>query len=288
MRFLLLPLSVLAIAGFTSIEPPRPLVILVHGRGHSVSDSAALRRAWKAELDSGLVRAGLSPLANEDVRVAWYSDAMEPESDGSCVGSARPSDTSSTGRFARDFFGALAALIPDEAPEARSLVRDALYVMDPTVRCATQERVGRAIEAALAERRPVIIVAYSLGSLVTYGYLQSADKKRVAGSVRFVTVGSPLGNPELRGILGGADSLAVPASVSAWENVYDESDVFAAPMEIGGVRDRVAKRVNDSDAHGMGRYLSDPATGQAVGRALCAATKRSDSACTRLLALTAS
>ena len=256
---------------------------MVHGRGHSVSDSAALRRAWKAELDSGLVRVGLAPLASEDVRVAWYSDAMDFDSETSCRRMDRASDTTDAGLFARDFFGALAALIPDEASEARSLMRDALYVMDPRVRCATQERVGRAIEAAIAEKRPVIVVAYSLGSLVTYGYLRSGADRHSTGTIRLVTVGSPLGNPELRGLLGGADSLIVPKNVTAWENVYDERDLFAAPLDLGGVRDRLTKRATESDSHGIGRYLSDPATGQAVGRALCAATKRTDSACTRLL-----
>src|SRR5687768_4672148 len=176
MRVLLVPLALLGLAANAAVEQPRPLVILVHGRGHSVSDSAALRRAWKVELDSGLARVGLGPLANEDVRVAWYSDAMDFESPSSCARNHR-ANTADAGMFARDFFGALAALIPDEAMEARSLMRDALYVMDPEVRCATQERVGRAIEAAIAEKRPVIVVAYSLGSLVTYGYLRSgADK----------------------------------------------------------------------------------------------------------------
>jgi hypothetical protein len=283
MRFLLFPLALLALAATSAVEP-RPVVILVHGRGHSVSDSAALRRAWKAELDSGLARVGMAPLASEDVRVAWYSDAMDFDSESSCARNDRASDGADAGLFARDFFGALAALIPDEASEARSLMRDALYVMDPQVRCATQERVGHAIEAAIAEKRPVIVVAYSLGSLVTYGYLRSG--KHSSGSVRLVTVGSPLGNPELRALLGGVDSLSVPANVTAWENVYDERDVFAAPLELGGVRDRIAKRATESDSHGIGRYLSDPATGQAVGRALCSAARRTDSTCTRLLTAT--
>lgn len=281
MRFLFLPFALMGIAvgGVERVEQPRPLVILVHGRGHSVSDSAALRRAWKAELDSGLRRVGLEPLASEDVRVAWYSDAMDVESGTACA-RFRASDTVAGG-FVRDFFSALAAVIPDDAPDARALVRDALYVIDPAVRCAAQQRVGEVIEAGLAERRPVIVIAYSLGSLVTYGFLRSAERQ-LAGSVRLVTLGSPLGNPELRTLLGGTDSLIVPPGVAAWENVYDESDVFAAPVETGGVRDRVTIRANTSDVHGIGRYLGDPATGQAVGRALCAVTRRTDSVCTRL------
>jgi hypothetical protein len=107
--------------------------------------------------------------------------------------------------------------------------------------------------------------------------------------VRLITLGSPLGNPEIRGILGGGnDELRMPASVSVWENVYDPGDPFAAPLDDSatarGIRDRATESPSADDAHHIGRYLRDPATGAAVGRALCAAVSNQSQACSRLTA----
>jgi len=100
-------------------------------------------------------------------------------------------------------------------------------------------------------------------------------------------LGSPLGNRDVRDMLGGgSDSLRMPAGVSAWENIYDPNDPFAAALQAPGstlgILDRVTKSPSDYDAHYIGRYLRDPATGAAVGRALCAAASNSGPACLRL------
>ena len=143
------------------------------------------------------------------------------------------------------------------------------------------------IDAAIAEQRPVVIVAYSLGSLVAYGYLKAHAPVKRAPDVRLITLGSPLGNREIRDMLGGgSDSLRIPAGVSAWENVYDPNDPFSAALQAPGsqlgVVDRVTESASDYDAHYIGRYLRDPATGAAVGRALCAAASNPGQACLRL------
>lgn len=288
MRFLLLPVAALAFASPSPIQPePRPVVILVHGRGMLDADSASLRREWKRDLDSALVSVGLQPLANEDVRLAWYADMVDPVSPGSC--SRRTSEDSlGVASLFQGFIGTLAAAMPrEDAPGARALLADVLYILDPQTRCAAEGRVGEVIEKALAEKRPVVLVAYSLGSLVTYGYLKS--RSGVADStidLRMVTLGSPLGNPELRALLGGTDSFSVPSIVRTWDNVYDENDVVAAPLGGRGssiVRDRVARPSSSFDPHHIGRYLRDSETGTAVGRALCASMPAHAEACRKLL-----
>jgi hypothetical protein len=251
------------------------VVILVHGRGHLGADSAELRREWKRDLDSALATVGLPRLVDEDVRLAWYSDALDPSFRAACDNASDPDSLGVQSLF-HGVISAIADAMPkNEAAEARALVADALYVMDPTTRCAAQRRVGTAIEGALAEKRPVVVVAYSLGSVVTYGYLNArkVDTTRHE-DLRLITLGSPLGNTELRMLLGGSEALRVPPGVTAWENVYDANDLFAAPLESKMpariVRDRVMRAADIAEAHHVRRYLRDRETGAAIGRALCA------------------
>ena len=290
MRFLFLPIAALAFTtGPRAPEPTaRPVVVFVHGRGHLDADSAALRREWKRDLDSALATVGLPRLADEDVRLAWYGDALDPSFREPCA-RATESDSLGLESLVHGFISALADAIPkNESPETRALLGDVLYVMDPSTRCAAERRVGTVVERALAERRPVVIVAYSLGSMVTYGYLNSRrpDSTR-NGSLRLITVGSPLGNRELRGLLGGVDSLRIPPEVISWDNVYDPNDLFAAPLDFKVstrvVRDRVTKAVDANTAHHVRRYLRDRETGSAVGRALCAHNPSVSQACRSLL-----
>src|SRR5688572_20765209 len=176
MRFFVLAV---AIATLTSAAGARhsvkPVVVLVHGRGHVDADSAALRREWKRDLAAALHTVGLPRLADEDVRLAWYADVVDAPVDSACV-----TDEDSLGieGFARSLIGALASAIPTkETPEVRALFGDVLYAIDGSIRCTSERRVGDAIDAALRERRPVIVVAYSLGSIVAYRHLASRPQR---------------------------------------------------------------------------------------------------------------
>lgn len=285
MRLLLLPIA-LASVTFAAVHAtgeagPRPIVVLVHGRGHLEDDSAALRQMWKRDLDSALVSVGLPRLANDDFRLAWYADLLDPASDSGCAVTRSSDDSLGLGDFARDFFGSLASALPKgDSREARELIGDLMYALDASRRCAAQRRVGRAVEAAVSEKRPVIVVAYSLGSLVTYGYLSArVTNAKPIDELRLVTIGSPLGNPDIRDLLGqGSDTLRVPFGVRSWENVYDPDDIFAGALEGSmakqTVRDRITRSASAWDPHHIRRYLRDPATGTAVARALCAASAR--------------
>jgi hypothetical protein len=269
-------------ATYSPPEPaPRPIVILVHGRGHLGQDTAALRREWKRDLDSSLTLVGMPRLADADVRLAWYADVLDPDSEGSCAVRAASDDSLGFGDVARGFLGFLANAVPaDDSREIRGLMGDLLYALDPSKQCAAERRVGDAIEAAAREDRPVIVVAYSLGSLVTYGYLKSRapDAKRTNG-LRLVTLGSPLGVRAIREMIFGetGDTLRIPPTVSGWENVYDPNDFFSAPLEgvlyPHSIHDRPTHASEREDPHSLGRYLRDRATGAAVMRAICESAK---------------
>lgn len=277
MRFSLLTIALLAFAtGCVEGQSPRPVVVLVHGRGHLGDDTATLRRDWKRHLDTAFVRAGVTPLPDEDVRLAWYADIMDPSIVATC-GQTVVNTTDSVGMetFARDFLSSLAAALPSsESRGARTILGDLLYALDGSRRCAAEARVAGMIEQAAMEQRPVVLVAYSLGALVTYGVLEDTAARRGV-PIALVTLGSPLGDGDIRALLGsGPDSLRVPPGVSDWENVYDPGDVFASPIadRVRGVRDveLSTRGVDAMEAHYVDRYLSDRVTGAAVARALCA------------------
>lgn len=279
MRLLVFPLLLLAAAPSRPpvAQPPRPLVILVHGRGQLGTDSAALRTEWKRDLDSALASAGLPALRNDEVRLAWYADVLDPAVEGSCE---RPYATDADlAGVARGFLVSLASLVPDggeEDRQARSMLGDMLYLVDPTTRCAAEARFGSLLTTARSEGRPVVVVAYSLGAVVAYEHLNRAPAADSGRGVQLITLGAPLGVPIARELLrGDAGPLRVPPSVSRWVNVYDPDDAFAAPLGLAGgaFADRPAQARTTADPHWAGRYLRDGETGAALARALCEATR---------------
>ena len=256
-------------------QPPRPLVVLVHGRGHLHDDTTMLRREWKRHLDTALTRAGSAPLRDEDVRLAWYADIMDPSREAHCGRGIGGGDSVGIETFARDFLSSLAAALPSgESRGARTVLGDMLYALDGTRRCAAEERVDSVLTQAIRDKRHVVLVAYSLGALVTYGVLDDARTLRES-RVALVTLGSPLGDNDIRALLGSSpDSLRLPSGLTRWENVYDPGDVFASPISdiVKGARDvELSTRGADAvEAHYVSRYLTDRSTGEALARALCA------------------
>lgn len=273
MRLSCLVTALLAFAtACVSAQPSRPLVVFVHGRGHLDEDSAALRREWKRDLDTALTRAGLPSLRDDDVRMAWYADVLDPSRDPGCPTMPSDVDSAGLGPLARDFISSLAGALPSsrESRDLRVILGDMLYAVDAARRCGAQRRVRLALDSAASNGRPVVVVAYSLGSLVTYGALTGGGAVR--GRVRLITVGSPLGNEEMRMLLGQSGDLRLPPGVAAWDNVYDPNDGFAAPLHpiVSGVRDVELPPATDGDPHFVQRYLRDARLGSVVGRALCA------------------
>jgi len=262
----------------------RPVVLLVHGRGMLDRDTAATRKQWLEALVAGGKSIDKSPLLTDrDVRVVWYADVLDPRSTSGCDyakndvrarrSAATDPDLKNLVASAGSLLDLITSVVADSEGGAllRSLSADASFLSDSRKRCASEQRLGDAIDRARREGRPVILVAHSLGSLVAYDYLSSrAD----TGLVQlFVTIGSPVGAPELRRLLlggDGSDTLARPAGVTTWVNVRNESDPFATPISIG--RDVVTNPPPDeTDPHEMTGYLRGAATATEVLTGWCGA-----------------
>jgi hypothetical protein len=261
---------------------PRPIVLMLHGRGVDNADSTYLRRAWLDALNQGLVGVGGTALLGaDDFRLIWYADALDPRAPSSCRGatSAASQGVAAVLATAGTLMGVAADLVGDqEAAALRQLAGDMLYLGDEGKRCVAEERLVDALASARVQNRPVVLIAHSFGSLLAYHHLERRDSVGAPPVQRLVTIGSLIGRPELRELLLGANGrrTELPAGVGSWVNVRDPNDLFAAPLtglgsDSAHVLDRTTERPSGPDPHDAARYLTDPATARAVLESWCAA-----------------
>jgi hypothetical protein len=146
-----------------------------------------------------------------------------------------------TARMSIDFI----ARVPGVATRiASSSLRDTYtFLADGNKRCEARRRLLEKLDAARLEERPVILVAHSMGTIVSFdvlnGRVSSNERYDV---IRFVTMGSQLGLETVMGALAGGfqrDSVPVPASILSWINFRNRSDYLGFHM-----RDRFRPVVN--------------------------------------------
>jgi hypothetical protein len=89
---------------------------------------------------------------------------------------------------------------------------------------------------ALAEHKPDVILAHSLGSLITYNAFTHADARKdeiapILARATYVTFGSQIGNPfVIRNLTNGRIQ---PINLSFWHHLYNpHDDVFTAPIRM--------------------------------------------------------
>jgi pimeloyl-ACP methyl ester carboxylesterase len=275
---------VAALAAPSQDDRGRPVILMLHGRGMLDRDTTELRKLWLRGLTSGgklLTQQAL--VTDRDVRLVWYADVLDPRSSESCTYSAKDPralreaktdpDLKSFVSIVGNVMGAITSFVAENeaASELRSIAADASFLSDVRKRCASEQRLGDAIDRARKESRPVIVVAHSLGSIVAYDYLSS---RREPGLVeQLVSVGSMLGHAGLRQLLIGgdtSDSFAPPVSVKAWINIRNEGDQLAAPLSFG--KDLLSNAPADElDKHEMGAYLRNATGAGAILKGWCAA-----------------
>ncbi len=89
---------------------------------------------------------------------------------------------------------------------------------------------------AIASEAPDVILAHSLGSLITYNAISHPDAARPAtkaalAKVRYVTLGSQIGNPFVIRNLTNGRIEALP--VKHWQHLYNKEDAFfTAPIML--------------------------------------------------------
>jgi hypothetical protein len=135
------------------------------------------------------------------------------------------------------------------------------------VRDEIRSRFVKALENASEDGGPLVVVAHSQGTIVTYDCL-----KNVAGCPKIdalITVGSPLGLDEVQDKLAPGysrnDGFPSEALKGAWNNVYDPLDIVSRPDPklandfLKGGRSLVQDHVQTNRGlwrHSMTEYLS--------------------------------
>jgi pimeloyl-ACP methyl ester carboxylesterase len=275
----------------------RPVILFLHGRGQLGRDTAEIRTEWLRSLETGVGKLTRQPLIDSsDVQLVWYADVLDPASSAACDPDTRSRSRQSgedEGEVLQLLLGVTSTLftslyesMPEESRYSmRALVGDVMYLGDRWRRCAVDRRLELALAQAAREKRPIILVAHSFGSLVAYSYLR-ADRSPASSVTplihRYVTLGSMLGIPELQELLlGRAGPLPVPPGVRSWVNVRHIRDPFAAPLADTTESRRSSARIrevvtsaNAVDPHDIVTYLRDPAAARAIAWAWCDAGGR--------------
>lgn len=276
-------------------------LVLVHGRDQQGKDKSELKRAWISALEVGLSNAGLPALPTTDIEFPFYGDALErlvDEIDAPLVVEALAKGLGSDdeeaefrGRLLQELAASAGVPAVDievnykgEATEKGPLnwawVHAILRTLDNTpigsdtvdrftrdvyVYLTYKEEVQKVVNNIVADaltEQPCVVVAHSLGTIVTYRLLR--DPACRAKVKRFITLGSPLGVNAIRELIR-PPALANPDGLTEWFNAYDPRDVVALRPLDASTWDIQPLITNKGDVdnhtdnkHGIAGYLDDP------------------------------
>lgn len=268
-------------------------IVGVHGVGnyrvgHSPeSASAGLSTVW-------------SKAMGRDVHVAYYADTLRhpgqqsatdsiEDVDGAAVfdwvGLLNAPEPVAQGRIAAPIRGAadwVAKNFGFDQAATRAFVRLFFrelpaYLNTEPWRMAARERVAE----TLRQQQPRVLVAHSLGSVVTYETLWANPDIRIP---TLVTVGSPLAMPSVvferltPAPSAASDGQLVgmrPPNVGKWCNLADHGDVIAIPRPItdyfSDVDVDLAVDISLFDFHRVANYLKAGPVRHVIAEALSAA-----------------
>jgi hypothetical protein len=282
------------------------LVVAVHGIGQQFKADTVIHSEWWPSLLGGLHPTGKSLSSSEDLSCAFYGNLFRKPgamSGGGAApsGTATPRDLellqylwqsaantdpnlvpspaafqsaatlAATPQFVQRALNALARS-PFCAGIAQKVMlgnlrQVVLYLDDPVIRAKAVDSVRLLIKPDTR-----VVVGHSLGSVVAYEALCKGSENVVS----FVTIGSPLGIPNLifEQLRPAPSALHIghwPGNVEHWTNIADRGDIVANPKELRPLFGDPLKdlRVNNgSDAHHGERYLTAIETATAIAQGL--------------------
>lgn len=279
-----------------AVDEGRPIVILIHGRKQSGTPEIRLRNAWFSALRAGLTQINQpNLLTDRDRRFVYYGSIYRDD----YVESATCRN------------GGYSGVTVDDAPPERhrrtltNMIKDGLteiivkrggsivqslavrafddtraYVEGGTRHCDTNLVLSTALRNARDAKRPIVLVAHSMGGLVAYRVL---DASTAAGNPypveRLITIGTQLGVEGMVPYLAGraaAYPYRFPGAVRQWANIYGEDDYLGWSTEgnfvFPGTRHADIKIDTPAqDVHGATGYLSHATVARAIAGAWCKA-----------------
>lgn len=285
-------------------------LIFVHGIAQHGKDPDQLKQLWYEVLQDNLQLAGTALPADVEIGFPFYGDvlfdltaqlAQSQPLGVKLKGSAWPpleADrlelalelASNAGISRQQIEAQLPPQVREKGPLQWEWVHAVLSVLDQSVLLgditlqqataevhaylnypAVSDAVDTILSTAFKGEGPCIIVAHSLGTVVTYRVLTT-----LAGAIdvrALITLGSPLGLNAIRRKL--PTPLAMPRRVAKWQNAYDDRDVVALlPLDqtrwdIQPSIENYSGVSNGTDnAHSISGYLNDRRVGRWVADAL--------------------
>jgi len=113
----------------------------------------------------------------------------------------------------------------------------------------------------IADFKPDLIFAHSLGSLICYDYFRQEAAAKKSSPIMLLTAGSQIGHPAMRTLFGG---VILPLNVKYWINLRNENDLVFASRSIA-ISSDLYLELPTPFHHGMinheaVEYLTNPVT----------------------------
>jgi hypothetical protein len=276
-------------------------LIFIHGRAQAAFEAEALKQTWIDTFKEGLAKNNLELPANLRIEFPYYGKKLDewvdnPNTIPKQQMVVRSGRILSEAVFSNDFLNELLVNSGEKLEPTRGLLNmesvqkllkrlDAkdgwgekalklftkdvfLYLSDPNLKQALNNLILSAFD-----REPCVVVAHSLGTIVSYNLLKTNSELQVK---KFITLGSPLGLVSVKKQL--PPPIEVPKCVQhGWFNAYDERDFVALnpldslnfpvapPSEIENKGDLKNKTSNN---HGIVGYLNDAVVAKTIYDAL--------------------
>ncbi len=280
----------------------------VHGINNEGETPESIERTWWDALVRSWAAAGLAPKPRPDIAVGYYADLLagltisaatemgpSTTSTGLAAGLLQEYADAAGVTDAELAAAALELGLPAEAVEqgvphvgwivnfasvlervlpikgklvARLFLRQAVtYINDKVLAAQIDRKVGAAIFDGKPD--PVIVVAHSLGTVVSYRVLANARFERRDVPL-YVTLGSPLSVRMFKSILPVRGSMPTPP-IGSWFNCRHKDDfvtlgrgIIAQSIGFDGVEDSTEIADGDPDRHSIVQYLSSPAVAKII------------------------
>lgn len=245
-------------------------ILLVHGAFHELWGPNEIATRWLPALRDGLWHHG-AELDPHEVTAAFYGDLFRPDPEV---------DATETVAAARQAGAdALAAQIPGGAEALPALAQamgqaNAERIEYLAGKLATDPDIEAAVIARVADHLDddtEIVVAHSLGTIVTTGALRRNPDRRIR---LLVTLGSPLGAPFVQDRLAPdkVDGLAPwPGGAERWVNIAAVGDLACVEPRLATLwGPRVEDHLVDNGhrAHDVEPYLNARVTGAVIAAVL--------------------
>jgi hypothetical protein len=242
-------------------------IVLVHGRAAQMDIPTTMLRDWADALRFGLRRINAKVDADAlDVRLAFYGDIWRPDL-RQPLPKVQPVPEADEG-FAP--LNEISLWVDEHLGVGDALLEHLLrdvddYFSDGDLRKLTNARLTAEITTDLPAGERVIVVGFSMGSLVAYDTLR-ADAALAAPVLpvgALLTIGSPLAMPSFyRRVLAGAPNPALPSTpypkqVDLWANIWTKDDpAVAGHVDLVGRYPGDPKNVGVQDLETWGRSLN--------------------------------